>query len=290
MSAPDRFTHHRAAFLAAKLGFERALAHALDALSHDTDYPAWIYHCHEALTPREQLHLTLGNIYYQDDAMDAREVEVNPGLIPASAPTLTAIAALNSAKTALQATLAEIDRYGSVYHHDPHFTRQVLSECGWGRLHRKQAVRTLPIITERLLKVGFTWAHTTDVQKITPMQARNQLEQLADNPYITRQIQLLDALPPDEPLAMAKQSALHIRANLLFVDATGGNARRQVRAHMPLFFAYRQNPVIPPFAPPKESSARDPRRLRRSDIKLEDTPFLPTLNVYRYLPAYWVTR
>jgi hypothetical protein len=86
-------------------------------------------------------------------------------------------------------------------------------------------------------------------------------------------------------LARARSVVPHLRANIVFDPDTTSPHRRLVQTPLPLLVPVNTGDSLPEYVPiPPEPIGQS--RLKRSDVKIEDAPFIPALGLFRYKPIY----
>jgi hypothetical protein len=156
---------------------------------------------------------------------------------------------------------------------------------GTARLNLKQAYRHVPLLDRKPVKVGFTWSRQgRTIQRISHGRIRQLLERRSETPQSRMEMDKLSRLSRDEPLARVRPICPHLRANVVF-EHSGENERRLVQTPLPLLVPLKTGEDLPEFVPvpPYPTGAE---RLRRSDVRLEDEPFLASLRIYRYREPY----
>jgi hypothetical protein len=232
---------------------------------------------------------------WYEDSQDGRETLTCPGIVGASPVTLDMARALNAAKDAFKgAVLAlkalpktEAGRLLDDLHRRDDQVALAMQRMGVARLNLKQAYRHVPILDRRPLKIGFTWSKQgRTIQRTTVAEARRLLEQRRESPQVLVEINRLTSLPESECLARVRSVCPHLRANIVF--ASGGppaRQRRLMQAPLPILVPLRPGEALPEFVPIAPEPLDSPR-LRRSDVRIEDTLFLPSIRVYRYREPY----
>ncbi|MFK7159937.1 DNA replication terminus site-binding protein [Marinospirillum sp. MEB164] len=243
---------------------------------------------HQAL---EQVHFCLTDLWYLD-GQDGRATRSYPGLVACSPRLWEEVGQVNQAKLAFSWMIEQLrkeapqelsearqqlaQRHASLHQH--------LSQDGLARLHLKQAWRQLPGCERPLQQVRFSWYSSgRSIRKITLKEAEYRLQEMnTDAAHIQIQLKKLAHLPPDEPLAQVQKQAPLMRANLFFRTEAGAAAERQaMNVALPLFLL-SEDGRLPAFNQPPIEPPAQRTRARRSDNRLEDEPFLPSLRVYRY--------
>ncbi len=153
---------------------------------------------------------------------------------------------------------------------------------GLVRLHLKQFSRTLPLLDRRPDKISFTWYRSgRSIKRLTRDEVLAKLEKLGvEQTHIAIQYRKLASLPSTELLAQVQDQAPLIRANVRYPEGD----REAFNAAMPIFIPLETGGgySFPEIVPPPDRPPEGRTRARRSDQKLEDEPFIPTLRVFRY--------
>ncbi|GHB07989.1 DNA replication terminus site-binding protein [Salinicola rhizosphaerae] len=251
--------------------------------------PAWALG--DAPVDSHWLRRALTDFWYQD-GQDGRETRNYIGVIVANSEMMTGVADVNAAKARFATTLKTIRqsaprlmpeikavlpfRHPALHDH--------LRGQGLARLHLKQCWRQLPVADAPISRARLAWYTSgRSIKRLSVEQAAEKLGQMdTAAAHIRIQLRKLGDIPDGEPLAQIQQQAPVMRANLFFREALDdGRTRRAMNLPLPLFIPDPdlKLPSInePPLQPPRER-----KRARRSDQKLEDDVFLPSLRVYRY--------
>lgn len=283
-----------------------ALLHQLhNALHADSLLGTWIQeltHHNELLlhhvNPRERAFNSITQLEYLP-SQAPKEIIVCAGFLGASETTLKIVQALNKAKDDFKKAILALKthkiplqdellntQFNQAYPQRDTETAKLLKKSGLARLHLKQCYRKLPILATAPLKIGWTWAHTRSIKKITVAQAYEKLAQKAQkNPEIGIQLQLkkLMGLPEKTPLAIVQELAPHLRANVILEDAQGLSRRLMIKGSMPIFYPAQLQTPVPLFKPVPPKCDKNKNRVRRSDERLDPIPFLPTIRAHQYL-------
>lgn len=251
----------------------------------------WMLGSDSADQSRRMLLDCLQDIWYLD-GQDGRVTRSYPGLVACSAEVWEQLGSVNYCKLtfsrAIEAIrkenpeeLPEARRRLASRHQALHLH---LSTEGLARLHLKQAWRQIPGCETPLDQVRFSWYSSgRSIRRIRSKEAEYRLRQMnSDAPHIQIQLKKLAGIPPDEPLAQVQKQAPLMRANLFFKDQLPGlPARKAINIAMPLFILSADG-TLPPFNLPSTEPPPERVRAKRSDNRLEEEPFLPSLRVYRY--------
>jgi len=292
MLSPDQ-QRHKNAIAAALREFEQALERFVQALAHETG-PIRAEGAVLDADARRRICEAYATIDYgQDDAIN--ETPTCLGVVGVSAPALDRAAAVNDAKQRLRAVCAPLQNQrvrvpvkdgqgGQVVKSFP-LVRVILRELQRADLNLLAAYRKLPVLTGRVERVAYTRALTRAVYR-KPRDAIRAMLEASLRPAAIEDLERLRRLPDNVThLALVKERYTNIRANVWFDGLDSRNRGRvQVIAELPLLYPVgrsRQPPTID--YPTAEDVTRTAPKPRAG--KLEDTPFLQSLPVYRYRPA-----
>ncbi len=237
------------------------------------------------------LRRVLLDFWYQD-GQDGRATRSYVALIAADEALLEAVASVNQAKAEFAALLAQIRqqavalvpeikavlpfRHPALHDH--------LRGQGLARLHLKQCWRHIPVADAPLSRVRLAWYTSgRSIKRLTVREAEQKLLALdSEAAHVRIQLRHLAGIPDGEPLAQVQRQAPVMRANLFFEEALAdGRERRAMNLPLPLFIPAPEG-RLPNHNEPLPRPPQGRTRARRSDERLEDEVFLPSLRVYRY--------
>lgn len=229
----------------------------------------------------------LFDLWYQED-QDGRETRMYPGLVAITPHQITYANEINLAKDRFRKTVQKIKADDSVFWREIQgklarrykTLNDQLSREGLSRIHLKQVFRHLPLVVSRPEKVGFSWYTSgRSIQKITTNEAYDLLCKLnTESTHIQIQLERLASLPSNEPLARVQKQAPVLRANIVFAN----KQRRSLNVSLPLLFPNEGQIDLPDFNIPPETPPAVRQRLVRSDNRIEDEAYLPSIRVHRY--------
>ena len=257
--------------------------------------PVWVPLTEEeharGISPKEKACSYYQDFWYQD-GQDGRETRSCFGLIAVDEATMELAFSINEKKEefknqvkALQKSSKEswLELRGQLGRSHPKL-REQLKYTGLSRLHIKQTWRHLPAIERPPVRVGFNWYHSgRSIQKISVKQAMEQLLRLdTTSDHIQTQLSLLNNMKEHEPLAKVQNLAPTMRANLFYED-TSGPLRQAMNVSLPILFKLSDEGTLPSHNDPDLEAPNERQRKVRSDRKIEDEPFLPSIRVHRYI-------
>lgn len=237
------------------------------------------------------LRRALFDFWYQD-GQDGRATHSYIGLIAADETLLSEVAKVNTAKAGFADVLAQIRQQAAKLIPEIKavlpFRHPVLHDHlrgqGLARLHLKQCWRHLPVADAPLSRVRLAWYTSgRSIKRLSVREAEQKLLALdSEAPHVRLQLKRLAGVPDNEPLAQVQRQAPLMRANLFFEEPLAdGRQRRAMNLPLPLFIptidGKLPNHNQPTLGPPAQR-----KRARRSDERLEDDVFLPSLRIYRY--------
>lgn len=282
-----------AEFLNAWDRFRTALHEHRQRVAEDELRPAWAWRTAHPRHARQAAAEALANVFYEDD-QDPREVRIQPALIGADADLLRLTHATNARRARVKRALMALDQRDHTTTNPLTGRRRrqrlgdaVLQEQGLARLHRVQLYRDVHVLERRPDWVGFVWAHTRRVQRISVQALREQVRRLLRNPpqaeFARADLDRLRSLAAEDTLALVEDQPRHARANVAWARPGGkGYERRMKPAALPLLYPATSHEPLPKFKPLATDPEQRGRRAARTDRKLEEQPFLVTLPVYCY--------
>lgn len=247
--------------------------------------PLWLTDWHTRAT--FGLEPILNDLWYHED-QDGRETRIYPGLVSLSREQVTFANEINLLKDDFRTTVQQIKEQDNLNWREiqgqlaRRYQRlnESLQREGLNRLHLKQLFRHIPLVVQRPAKVGFSWYTSgRSIKKITRDDAYTLLCKLnTDATHIKIQLERLAGISEQEPLARVQTQAPVLRANIVYHD----KKRRSMNVSLPLMFPGEGKQALPEFNVPLPSPPAERSRLVRSDNRIEDEPFLPSIRVHRY--------
>ena len=239
--------------------------------------------------------------YYQDiwyrDQQDGRETRSCYGLVMANEAIITLAQEINLAKDTFKSLAQQIQKTDKdlwlsqkAQLNTRHKTlRNQLYYTGLGRIHLKQLYRHIPILPHRPEKIGFTWySNGRSIKKLTVAQAQTKLLAMGEEKvHIQQQLQKLNTLPEHEVLAQIQTQVPVVRANIVYKllneKGLSETIRKAMNVSLPLLVPEESSPLLPSFNQIDEQPPVARTRIARSDFKICEEVFLPSLRVHRYL-------
>jgi len=263
------------------------------AVRDDQCLPVWLPLSDHELQTGMEMRIKVAHLYsalWYEDGQDGRDTINCPGLVGVSSGTIQTIQSTNGAKDAFKnavlalksVTKTEANSVMAELNRRNEEVAKTMRRMGAARLNLKQAYRRIPLLEERPLKVGFTWSKQgRTIQRTTVAQVRGLLERRMITPQLQAEMERLGSIPSSEVLARVRTVCPHLRANVVFINDNNNLKRRLIQAPIPIAVSLRPGEQLPDFVPVDLEPAGG-RRLQRSDMRLEDEAFLPSLRVFRY--------
>ncbi|NVK39058.1 MAG: DNA replication terminus site-binding protein [Gammaproteobacteria bacterium] len=246
----------------------------------------------QGLTPVEKACQILQDFWYQD-GQDGRETRSCFGFIALPESVLELASQVNAQKDHLKRSVQALQKTnkqqwlelkGELSRRHPSIQEQ-LHFSGLSRLHIKQTWRTIPVISRTPTRIGFNWYHSgRSIQKMTVQQAYDALAKLdTSSTHIQTQLSAVSQLANNTPLAKVQNLAPTMRANIFFEDGEAP-LRQAMNISLPILFKAHKKRILPQHNEPEIMPPASRQRAVRSDRKIEDEPFLPSIRVHRYNP------
>jgi hypothetical protein len=282
------------------------LGDALSALSKSTDqlcqqltletsYPLWVWQTSNSSHARMVLTQHVAALNFAD-GQDANNTLTCSSLIGTSLGTISLIHQVNRQRKEVTKILRNMDDKklqvedkNTKQSHFEKLTKVALTAYGFPRLHRKQIMRPFEVLSDQPERVGFTWARIRKSEKISSDQAKIKIHNLIDraasdsrHAFLQQDLEKINQLDPNEPLAIVNPPHLHARANIVWSD--GCHVKRQTkRAVVPIFYPAKANSALPVIKPLADTPPAEGHRMKRRDMKIQEQPYLLSIKVHRYI-------
>lgn len=277
-----------------------------ECIMSEKDYPAWIHGLdrhskQDWLEARTSIVGLIHDLVYEDDSAKGGDTVQMPGVIACSEHTLEVVEQLNAAKKELQSILMVLDKIKVEEESDTgrvvmvQLSKRALAALGLARLNRKQTCRKYITVQYPLEYAGFFWSRYVPSVRLTAQQVLDEKlkplgienpDELSDQ-RLQRDYRKIRSLQSNEWLALVNTEVIHRRVNLARVESDNYDhfpMRSQKLAYAPIFYLHDAEFKIPRIRPLPESVHSKDARKKRSDVLIEELPFLLTINVHRYNP------
>ena len=267
---------------------------------NDTNCPVWVSRTDSEIENKTNMRAKAAWLYHAlwyENGQDGRATVTCPGIVGASKGTMYEAYACNTAKDNFKEAIlalktlhkSQTDELFAELHQRSEEVAIAMQRLGAARLNLKQAYRHIPILDVCPIKIGFTWSKQgKTIQKTTVSEARRLLEKRRDTPQVRSDLHRLQQIPSGEVLARVRTVCPHLRANVVFENANNNIFdRRLIQAPLPIIVPLKRGERLPEFVPIAPIPMGSPR-LQRSDVRIEDDVFLPTIRIFRYRQAFRV--
>lgn len=222
--------------------------------------------------------------FYYSGSKDGRMTNKYRGVVVCQTPVIDQIATVNQIKDSFAEAKKKLldkderylDRFGKSYFQKS-MARQVLKGMTRGRLCFKQVTRHIPCFNEPVTRIHYSqYRNGRSIVKVTPESCERMLLKLNETrhtpaEHIAVQLSMLGNHPHSVGLVQIRPLAVHDKVNLI----NQGTIVKTLCPSLPIFVSDTQVDKI------SFASKAQTKRESRSDKKFEDTPFLPSIHVYR---------
>ena len=267
------------------------------AVRNDANCPAWVSRTDSEIDNSVDIRAKAAWLYHAlwyEDGQDGRATVTCPGIVGATPVTMNEAYACNTAKDNFKKAILALkklrkshaDQLIAELHRRSEEVAVAMQRMGAARLNLKQAYRHIPILDVRPVKIGFTWSKQgKTIQRTTVSEARRLLEKRRDTPQVRNDLNRLQQISNDEILARVRTVCPHLRANVVFENTDNTLERRLIQAPLPIMVPLKPGERLPEFIPIPPTPVGS-LRLQRSDVRIEDDVFLPTIRTFRYRQAF----
>lgn len=265
-----------------------------EALRADKDTFVWIDKRQEPRLdiddPVERLIYIL-NCYTLHPGQKPKTVLLCPGFVAASPEIFNLFEQMVLARKSFQEKLVTLrkkllnindptldNQFGNPSHSRPAIIDDFLKEIGLGHLHFKHVYRCPPLLQSAPKQLGWTWAHTHSIKRISQKQARSLLERRNRDGRLDSELEKLDLLPQDCALSLRQNLSPHLRINITHEDGS----RSMLKGSLPVVFP-RDGLLLPIVRACKELGIEEEgleEKKARKDKKASDKPFIAAIRAY----------
>ncbi len=203
-----------------------------------------------------------------------------PGVVAVTHDTLVLIKKVNEAKEAFRAQLKQ--------YHEEHedkkrdttaWARQLLAKAGYPGLRLKQVMRNLPFIEYHPRRIAWVQGIHTASKRLSIEESDALLRKVGKGKHIEIQRKKLQRLHHKTPLVKHRKIKPGWVINIAtFKQEDNRSVYESLRASLPLFYLHDPQ-LVPPLVCFSQTRSR---RKPRLDKSIEETPFLPSISVYRH--------
>lgn len=265
-----------------------------DAILNDSSLPGFLpgFQGTSAEVRIHSVPTMIRNFYLDED-----QTEQLTGLICASVDTLEAVVVMNKAKDHFQQAISVVRELGGskktsldklvdrALHREGRRTSELDLALSRLHLHRLDLLRCyahIRVLPPKLESISWTWATRHSSIKLIDLEEAETMANALPVPGTRHAVlHALSQLKPGEKLAMKKSLPNTLRANIVFWEE-GIRKRKAINVsgillspdlNLPKHILWRDDP------------GESPLRLERSDVSIQKIPYIPALNLYRYIDA-----
>ena len=248
-----------------------------------TDIASWA-------VARQCIAAHLSELWYVRDFEDGRKTEKLHGWLMYSPAEYSLAVAVNTAKRTFQLAVASLKQGSEASwveleeknRRTANRWRQDLGSIGNGRLCLRQAYRKIPIISDPVQKIGYSYsAHSKSIRTIEHGSALEALDSFArKSDHVLQQIDLVKSMSDSTRLVQVQNTTPYYKANILCLSEDEKKIRVTVKCGMPFFIPIADK--TPDFTRKIPSDEAHPPRARllRTDIRVKSEPVLPSIRGY----------
>lgn len=247
-----------------------------------------------------------------DEKSQRNVVSKGCGVIGASTATIDEAVKFNKAKVnfdrsldPMRGVMIEVEMLEGRPKIQMALDRAVLKACRIPVLSERQACRRILILMTIPDKVAFLWGKGTSTNKITVAEVESRLKDMTVSPNVASDLRTLGRLDKDEPLVFVKELCPHLRVKIgAYGKPKSVRVPKRKKVLKELLLIYTQYitsmPVLIQMTPGQSlpvisaprgypsqkeggiSETKEEKKKPQQRRKLEQTPLLKTLNIYRY--------
>ena len=244
--------------------------------------------------PVERLCMIL-SLFTLHESQKPKTVLVCPGFVAASPKVFAQFEKMNKARNAFQVKMVAVrklllgikdstidNQFGNPTHERPQLVDEFLRDIKLNHLHFKHVYRCAPMLTTQPAQLGWTWALTQSIKKITREQAIELVQRRNTKGQFDEDVHKLSLLPPKTPLSLRQELAPHLRINWTDYDGT----RKMLKGTLPVIFLKGDTlPLVRPARPLEERLAAQEaeaktEKIFRKDRTIGEFPFIACIRAF----------
>ncbi len=246
--------------------------------------------------PIERLCMIL-SLYTLHESQKPKTVLVCPGFVAASPSVFKLFEEMNQSRKIFQEKMVSVrktllgikdstidNQFGNPTHERPQLVDSFLRDIKLDHLHFKHVYRCAPILYTQPAQLGWTWALTQSIKKITKEQAIELVGRRNSKGRFDHDLEKLAILPPKTPLSLRQELAPHLRIN--WTDYSG--KRKMLKGTLPV--VYPKGAVLPIVRPARPLEERlisedsdtpmKSEKMFRKDRTIGEFPFIACIRVF----------
>lgn len=266
--------------------FEAVLA-ALDKLCKHIEeklikYPIWVNNEQGGFIANRTKAIEALQYLTFVSGLQANETYTCPGVVGATKQTVSLIERVNQAKDDFKsASQAYLAKQPMCPNHTK-LIRRILTLSGYPRISLKHAYRHLTCLSYHPRRIAWTRAKSGSHVIINRLKAQELLLKAGQGKHIDVQLDKLKQLRKGERLVIFHEIKHGWYVNVSnFKSRAGHTLTKKIRCALPIFYLHNENLPTPEVC--FSSKMHRDTKSHRVDKKIQDIPFLDSINAYRYV-------
>lgn len=245
-------------------------------------YPVWVDSGKSGfISNREKLVQALMN-FKLPSGVTPQETYTCPGAVGATKQTLELVVKVNQAKDAFKSAVQDFLAKQPANPYPTRKVRRILALSGYPAVMLKQVYRHLAFIDYHPRRIGWTRAKSGSHVVISQQKARELLLKAEKGRHIDIQLAKLSQLKQREKLVIFHEIKQSWIANVAsFKNREGRSAMQKIRCALPVFYLHNGKSPLPEIC--FSSKINRNTKTHRLDKKIQDKPFLNSINAYLYI-------
>lgn len=264
-----------------------AVLKAVDKLCHHIhselgSYPLWVDNGKGRFTSNRAALTSALNNFKQPMGVTPQETFTCPGAIGATKQTFALVKAVNQAKDKFTAVVHAFIAKQPANPIPTRKVRQILALAGYPSIMMRQVYRHLVFVDYHPRRIGWTRAKSGSHVVISQGKARELLLRAGEGKHIEVQLAKLSQLRAGEKLVIFHEIKQGWIANVAsFKNREGHSTTQKIRTALPIIYLHNEKLPSPEVC--FSSKVNRDAKSHRLDKKIQDTPFLSSINAYRYM-------
>lgn len=263
-----------------------AVLKAVDKLGHHIQrelgvYPLWVASDKGRFTSNRAALVSALKNFKQPMGVTPQETFTCPGAIGATKQTFTLVKAVNHAKDKFIAVVHAFIAKQPANPIPTRKVRQILALAGYPSIMMRQVYRHLVFMDYHPRRIGWTKAKSGSHVVINSAKARELILKVGKGRHIDVQLAKLSQLKRGEKLVIFHEIKQGWIANVAsFKNSEGRSVMQKIRCALSIFYLHNEKLPLPEVC--FSSKVNRVTKAHRLDKKIEDAPFLNSINAYRY--------
>ncbi|HAF86957.1 MAG: hypothetical protein CMF38_00510 [Legionellaceae bacterium] len=262
--------------------FKHHLTQLNQHICHELNHlPKWIADTNFETLNYDEEHLLAALMQLAPQTEMPQATYACPGAVGCTHDTMQLITQLNQTKSEFKALIQQFLRVHQ--YDDTKIIRDLLKKDGHGLIKLKHVYRHIKVIDYHPRRIALGQSRSSSHRVISIDDAINLLNRTGQGAHIDIQIKQVQQLPMHSTLVILRKIPAHWVANIsTFKDnAEGMSTTVKIKSSLPIFYIHDASLPMPVVEFAKKRS----KEKQRSDKKLEDEAFLPSISAYRYSQA-----